>query len=106
MHGVYVTRWEAANPPTESLLFEIMKQQGLNPHAWQNGPRDIYFAHKHNYHKVIYVVRGSITFGLPVFKKKIELNPGDCLKLPAGIVHDAEVGSEGVLCLEGHQEQV
>ncbi len=94
-----VTPWEAANPPTEELLFAIMTEAGLNPYAWSNGPHDIYSAHKHGYNKVIYVVRGSITFGLPLLKKKITLTAGDRLDLPAGTVHDAQVGADGVVCL-------
>jgi quercetin dioxygenase-like cupin family protein len=103
MAGVRVTPWEAATPPTESLLLKIMTQQGLNPVQWSNGPYDLYSAHKHNYHKVIYVVQGSITFRLPALKQKIELIVGDRLDLSEGIVHDAQVGAEGVVCLEGHQ---
>jgi uncharacterized protein YjlB len=104
MTGLRITHWEAANLPTESLLLEIMTQQGLDPISWSNGPHDTYSAHKHNYHKVIYVVRGSITFDLPALKQKIELKAGDRLDLDAGIVHNAQVGAEGVLCLEGHRE--
>jgi quercetin dioxygenase-like cupin family protein len=52
---------------------------------------------------VIYVVRGSITFGLPEPGEKLSLNAGDRLDLPAGTVHDAVVGSEGVMCLEAHK---
>lgn len=99
-----VTCWEAANPPTEELLLQIMLKQGLNPYSWSNGPHDIYSAHKHNYNKVIYVVSGSITFGLPALNKQVTLNPGDRLDLLAGAVHDARVGPHGVVCLEGHRE--
>jgi uncharacterized RmlC-like cupin family protein len=98
-----VTPWEAANPPTESLLMQIMTQQGLEPYAWSNRPNDSYSAHKHGYHKVIYVVHGSITFNLPILKKQITLKAGDRLDLPADVVHSAQVGAEGVLCLEGHR---
>jgi mannose-6-phosphate isomerase-like protein (cupin superfamily) len=101
---LHITHWQAANPPTEELLLAIMKKQGLNPYSWSNRPNDMYSAHKHNYHKVIYVVRGSITFGLPLLKKKVELKAGDRLDLPPGVVHDAQVGSDGVVCLEGHIE--
>ncbi|HMX73480.1 MAG TPA: hypothetical protein PKE35_04460 [Anaerolineales bacterium] len=97
-----VTPWESASPPTEELLFAIMAGQGLNPYSWSNGPHDVYSAHKHGFDKVIYVVRGSITFGLPLLKKQITLHTGDRLDLPAGTVHDAQVGPEGVVCLEGH----
>ena len=99
-----VTYWEAASPPTEDLLLRIMEGQGLNPYKWSNEPYDIYSAHKHNYNKVIYVVRGSITFGLPVVKQQVTLHTGDRLEIPAGTVHNAQVGLNGVICLEGRKE--
>jgi quercetin dioxygenase-like cupin family protein len=52
---------------------------------------------------VIYVVRGSITFGLPELDEKLTLNAGDRVDLPAGTVHNALVGPQGVLCLEAHK---
>ena len=99
-----VTYWEAASPPTEELLLLIMEGQGLNPYTWSSEPHDTYSAHKHSYNKVVYVVRGSITFGLPLLKKQVTLNAGDRLEIPAGTVHDAQVGAEGVVCLEGYKE--
>ena len=99
-----VKYWEAASPPTENLLLRIMKGQGLNPFKWSNEPYDTYSAHKHNYDKVIYVVRGSITFGLPVVKQQVTLHAGDRLEILAGTVHNAQVGVDGVVCLEGHKE--
>jgi quercetin dioxygenase-like cupin family protein len=61
----------------------------------------VYGSHAHSYDKVIYVVRGSITFGLP--HKKVTLQGGDRLELPQGTLHDAVVGPEGVVCLEAHR---
>jgi hypothetical protein len=104
MSAPHVTRWEAANPPTEELLMEILKRQGLNPLAWSNRPNDTYSPRKHQYLRVVYVARGSITFNMPVLKQKIELKIGDRLELPAGIVHSIEVGADGVTCVEGHVE--
>jgi quercetin dioxygenase-like cupin family protein len=52
---------------------------------------------------VIYVVRGSITFGLPQDGRAVTLRAGDRLDLPPGVVHDATVGPDGVLCLEAHK---
>src|SRR5436190_23764350 len=98
-----LTQWEAASLPTESLLFEIMTQQGLNPYRWSNRPHDSYSAHKHDFHKVIYVVSGSIMFNLPILKKQITLHIGDRLDLPSNVVHAAQVGAEGVVCLEGYR---
>jgi quercetin dioxygenase-like cupin family protein len=98
-----VTQWESATPPTQELLMEIMQRQRLEPYTWSNRPHDSYSAHKHDYEKVIYVVEGSITFILPVLKKQIVLNKGDRLDLPAHVVHSAQVGPQGVVCIEGHK---
>ena len=81
-----------------------MAEEGLNPYSWSNGPFDVYAAHSHSYSKVIYVVQGSITFGLPELGKQLTLNAGDRLDLPAGVVHDAHVGAQGVVCLEAHKD--
>jgi quercetin dioxygenase-like cupin family protein len=81
-----------------------MSGEGLSPYAWSNGPHDIYSAHSHSYNKVIYVVQGSITFGLPELGNELILKAGDRLDLPAGTVHDAVVGAQGVICLEAHKD--
>jgi uncharacterized protein YjlB len=79
-----------------------MRDEGLDPGAWSNGPGDRYGAHEHGYDKVIVVERGSIRFGLPATAESIELADGDRLELPAGTSHDAVVGVLGVTCLEAH----
>ena len=42
-----------------------LRDEGLDPGSWSNGPGDRYAAHEHGYDKVIVVERGSIRFGLP-----------------------------------------
>jgi len=79
-----------------------LREQGLHPDGWGNGPGDRYAAHHHAYDKVIAVERGSIRFGLPGSHDSIELDAGDRLDLPAGTIHDAVVGPSGVACLEAH----
>ena len=81
----------------------LCAEQGLRPYSWSNGPHDTYSAHSHSYAKVIYVIRGSITFGLPELDQQLTLKPGDRLDLPAGTVHNAVVGAQGVICLEAHR---
>lgn len=77
--------------------------EGLDPGAWSNGPGDRYAAHEHAYDKVIVVAMGSIRFGLPASGgATVALSRGDRLELPAGTLHDAAVGPEGVTCLEAH----
>ncbi len=103
MNTPHVTPWSGSTPPTESTLIQLCAEEGLNPYQWSNGPHDRYATHTHSYDKVIYVVRGSITFGLPELGQQLTLNAGDRLDLPAGTVHDAVVGERGVVCLEAHK---
>jgi mannose-6-phosphate isomerase-like protein (cupin superfamily) len=97
-----VTLWAGSAPPSQSTLWRRMTDEGLSPYSWSNGPHDVYSAHSHSYDKVIYVVQGSITFGLPELDQKLTLKAGDRLDLPANIVHSAIVGPQGVVCLEAH----
>jgi quercetin dioxygenase-like cupin family protein len=102
MEKVTVTPWPGGDTPAEADIRQKMADEGLRPYTWSNGPGDVYAAHTHSYHKVIYVVFGSITFGLPALGKKVNLQTGDRLDLAAGVLHDAVVGPEGVVCLEAH----
>ncbi len=97
-----VTPWSGQTPPTEEELQSVLAKQDLNVYTWSNGPEDVYAGHTHGYHKVLYVVDGSIKFDFPTRHKTITLNPGDRLDLPAGIRHSAVVGPQGVKCLEAH----
>jgi quercetin dioxygenase-like cupin family protein len=100
--GVKVVRWQGDKAPAEDTIRALYRRESLEPYSWSNGPRDVYAPHSHSYHKVIYVVSGSITFGLPDTGESVTLNPGDRLELPPGTTHDAVVGSAGVVCLEAH----
>ena len=101
--NIEVIRWTEKAAPNEAMLRNLLADEGLHPYVWSNGPGDVYGAHDHSYHKVIYVVRGSITFGLPDAGDKVTLKSGDRLNLPAGVRHNAVVGPEGVVCLEAHR---
>lgn len=98
-----VSPWPFTDPPTETALRRLLEAEELSYYTWSNGPRDVYAAHSHAYDKVIYVVSGSITFGLPESGQQLSLGAGDRLDLPAGVLHDAVVGAEGVTCLEAHR---
>ena len=99
---IRVEKWLPNHEPTENELRRLMIEEGLTPYRWSNMPHDVYAAHTHPYHKVIYVVSGSITFGFPVEGEPVTLRPGDRLDLPRDVRHNAVVGSDGVVCLEAH----
>jgi quercetin dioxygenase-like cupin family protein len=98
MDGPEVTHWETGTPPDEEAVLARMAAQGLHPHGWGNAPGDRYSWHEHEYHKVLYCVRGSITFHTT--GPDVLLRPGDRLDLPPRIRHAATVGPEGVRCVE------
>jgi len=101
-----VIHWQEAKMPQEQELRRRMQQEGLSPYSWSNGPGDTYAVHSHSYEKVLYCVRGSIRFTLPDAANMpgqpgaIDLEPGDCMILPARVRHGAIVGPQGVTCLE------
>lgn len=101
MTGPTVVRWSEEAPPTSKLLDSVMRDEGLSPRWWSNGPGEVYAAHEHGYHKVLYCAKGSITFATPA--AKYELTPGDRLDVPAGTAHSAVVGDDGVKCVEAER---
>ncbi|QBD80528.1 cupin [Ktedonosporobacter rubrisoli] len=104
--SIQVIRWQESRLPQEQELLRRMREEGLAPYTWSNGPHYRYAAHSHSYQKVLYCVSGSIRFGLPDRPEglaAVDLAPGDCMILPAGTRHDAEVGPQGVTCMEAAQ---
>lgn len=97
---VRFTSWARPAAPAESELQALLRAEGLDFHAWSNNPYDVYAPHLHDYNKVLYCVRGSITFELVKLGAWYKLSPGDRLDLPAGVLHAAAVGKDGVACLE------
>lgn len=98
-----VERWNKENPPSESEVLDMVEEKGFSGYQWSNSPGDVYGAHRHSYDKIIFILRGSITFGLPAERVQVKLNVGDRLDLPKDTLHDAVVGPMGVSCLEVHR---
>jgi uncharacterized protein YjlB len=86
----------------QAELVRRLRAEGLDPGSWSNGPFDRYSPHEHGYDKVLVCASGSIRFGLPGTGEHVDLAVGDRLDLPAGTVHEAFVGPDGVTCLESH----
>jgi mannose-6-phosphate isomerase-like protein (cupin superfamily) len=99
--GTSLTPSHSDEPPSEETLESILRDEGLRPSWWSNGPGDGYGAHSHPNHKVLYCARGSIRFDLPASGEGFELHPGDRLDIPPSTQHSAVVGPTGVRCVEG-----
>ena len=76
--------------------------EGLDASGWGNEPSETYAAHSHPYDKVLVATFGSITFHLTDIGRNVTLSAGERLDLPAGTMHAATVGGDGVQCLEAH----
>lgn len=70
--------------------------------SWANGPGDRYAKHRHDEHKILFCLGGSIVFHTEA--GDLELGEGDRLDLPAGIVHSATIGPDGCECVEAYRE--
>lgn len=89
----------SAPPPSPDDIEAALRDEGLSPRRWSNGPGDRYGWHRHDYHKVLYCLSGSITFHTRD-RGDLELHPGDRLDLSPGTDHAATVGDQGVECVE------
>jgi quercetin dioxygenase-like cupin family protein len=97
-----VTPWTEDTPPTVEELETYFEGQELRAQTWSSPAQGVIDGHTHGYHKILYVVSGSIKFEFPTRHKTITLRTGDRLDLPAGIRHVAEAGADGVQCVEAH----
>ncbi len=88
---------EAGMDPQETAA-AAFSVEGLEPIVWSNGPGAEYAAHQHSQPKVLFCVEGSIVFHTG--DEDSPLEPGDRIDLPAGTVHTATVGPNGVTCWE------
>ncbi len=84
--------------PGRRELEDWFHAEGLSPRAWGNGPGDRYGWHRHDYHKVLFCVSGSIVFHTD--EGDVELHSGDRLDVEPGTDHAATVGPNGVECIE------
>lgn len=103
MGDLRVSQRPCDGAPSEEQLRSYYADEGMRPYRWSKGPGYRYSSHAHRHHKAIYVVSGSITFGLTDLGMSCTLQPGDGLDLPEGVRQDATVVPDGVVCLEGHQ---
>ncbi len=95
--------WDRPEPPTTASVAQRLRDAGVEPSAWSNGPGDRYGVHEHSYAKLLVCAAGSITFLVGPDAIPIALLPGDGFVLPPGTPHAAVVGPAGCTCFEGHR---
>ena len=88
----------------ERAMLDAFTRERLTPHRWSNGPGDVYAPHSHRYHKVLFCLRGSITFTLTETSQQFDLAEGDRLDIEPNTLHAALVGPTGVTCIEAPRE--
>ena len=95
--------WDRPQAPDTATVAARLRDEGVEPYAWSNGPGDRYGVHKHPYVKLLMCAAGSITFLVGADAAAVTLEPGEGFVLPAGTPHAAVVGPAGCTCLEGHR---
>lgn len=101
--GLGLLSWRDDDAPTAATVARRLREEGVEPYAWSNGPGDRYGAHDHGYEKVLMCAAGSITFHVGPRAAPVQLRAGDGFVLPPRTRHSAEVGPEGCTCLEGRR---
>lgn len=95
--------WNRDEAPNAANVANRLRDAGVEPHAWSNGPGDRYAVHSHDYTKLLVCAAGSITFVVGPDALAVELHPGEGFILPPGTPHAAVVGPTGCTCLEGYR---
>jgi quercetin dioxygenase-like cupin family protein len=90
-----VTLWEGPGRPEEQALRARLTGEGYQVVGWHNEPAQGYPPHAHVYPELLWLLRGSLTVILPVERRLLELEPGDRIEIPIGLVHGTMAGSEG-----------
>ncbi len=95
--GIRLTPQAAADEKLMRGLFAAENRP--HPRRWNGAPGEEYPVHGHGYHKVLFVLEGSITFE-DEERKTYRLTAGDRLDIEAGTEHSATAGPQGVECME------
>lgn len=96
-----VEHWEEGRdgPFSEAALRRKLEQRGYGVSRYIYPPGTVFTDHTHSVEKVDAVASGR--FRMTTAEGEVVLEAGDCLRVPAGAVHSAEVvGDEPVVSLD------
>lgn len=95
---MHVERWTEPTRPSEDEVKKAIVATGLAAMRWEGEPGKSWTPHRHGREKTLWCAAGDIIFHTT--DGVIELYPGDKMVLPAGTVHGADAGEQGVVCYE------
>ena len=98
--AVHCRRWQGGQHPTVSAITRLMQKEGLRPYMWRMQSNQRHAVRSHGYHKVLYVVDGTVEVVFPDSNQGTKLRGGDRLDIPAGVRHGIIVRNGGVTCME------
>ena len=101
MHSLDVERWDEGRygPPTEGAMRTLLEGRGYDVFRYVYPPGTVFPEHTHDVDKIDAVVSGRFRMATP--EGQVVLGAGDCLAVPQGMVHSAEVvGDEPVVSLD------
>jgi len=86
----------------EEVIKERMLREGFSIiNMYNDPPNEMFPDHTHPGDQLLVVIKGSIA--ITMNNKTSVLNPGDEMFFPAKVIHNAKVGPEGCLYLDGER---
>ena len=94
---------ERDGPLSETALRQKLQQRGYHVSRYVYPPGTYFPDHSHGVDKIDAVLSGR--FRMKIGSDEVILEAGDCLTVPCGVVHSAEVvGNEPVISLDATKE--
>jgi quercetin dioxygenase-like cupin family protein len=93
-------RWSKHYESAEEELVQLLAVKNIDAERWTAEPGETFEPHVHPVDTQIWCAEGSIVFTIDTDGKRISLQPGDTLELPANTMHEASAGMSGCVCYE------
>ena len=102
MTSVKQVPWDQSSPPSEQEAEARLRQEGYQVFRWHDVPGSNLPRHRHVYDECVWVLQGSMTFGIE--DSEYVLKAGDRLYLARGVPHTTRVpATEAVTFVVGQK---
>jgi quercetin dioxygenase-like cupin family protein len=93
-------RWSRVYESAEEELLSFLEAKHITAERREAEDGKVFAPHTHAHDKRLWCVEGSIVFLIIDGGRRISLQPGDTLDIPAGTAHEAEAGISGCIYYE------